>query len=110
MAEGTKRWMRLMVLFDLPVTSPVKKRAYVTFRKFLLKDGYDMLQWSVYARICRDSDGAEKHYKRLLAHLPPEGSVRCLQVTEKQFATMKHLVGKPTAQEERVTCEQVLLI
>jgi CRISPR-associated protein Cas2 len=43
--------MRLLVFFDLPMVTKAEKRAYVQFRKFLLNDGYDMIQWSVYGRI-----------------------------------------------------------
>ena len=109
MSLETRRWMRLMVFFDLPVTSPAKKRNYQVFRNFLLKDGYDMLQWSVYARLCNGQDAASKHYRRLLGHLPPEGSVRCMEITEKQFVAMRHLVGAPSPQEKTVNCEQLLL-
>lgn len=101
--------MRIMVFFDLPVTTTKKKRNYRLFRRFLLKDGYDMLQWSVYSRIVNGFDDAQKHLQRLESNLPPEGSVRCLQVTEKQFVAMKLLVGPPSFQEKKVNAEQILL-
>lgn len=102
--------MRILVFFDLPTTSPKAKREYVLFRRFLLKDGYDMLQWSVYGRIVNGADGLETHFKRLEANLPPEGSVRCLAVSEKQFAQMKLLVGAPKAQEKAVSAVQLVLL
>ena len=95
--------MRMMVFFDLPVVTKAERRAYTVFRRFLLNDGYDMIQCSVYGRILNGSDAEEKHMKRLLANLPPEGSVRVLTVTEKQFASMKILVGLPLFQEKRST-------
>lgn len=101
--------MRLLVFFDLPVTTREKKRAYVLFRRFLIQDGYDMLQWSVYSRIVNGNDDAEKHQKRLTANLPKEGSVRCLQVSEKQFANMRLLVGERSFQEKKVNAVQLLL-
>lgn len=101
--------MRLIVFFDLPVTTRAKKRAYVVFRRFLLKDGYDMLQWSVYSRIVNNRDDADKHLKRLERNLPTEGSIRCLEVSEKQFANMKLLLGELSFQEKRVTADQMLL-
>ena len=94
--------MRMMVFFDLPVVTKAERRAYTVFRRFLLNDGYDMIQYSVYGRILNGSDAEEKHMKRLLANLPPEGSVRVLTVTEKQFASMKILVGLPLFQEKKV--------
>jgi len=92
--------MRMMVFFDLPTTSPSFKRAYTLFRRFLIQDGYDMLQWSVYARIINGEDMAEKHLARLTEHLPTIGSIRCMKVSEKQYAGMKIMVGKQTFHEK----------
>lgn len=101
--------MRMLVFFDLPVVTRPEKRAYTQFRRFLLNDGFDMIQFSVYGRILNGSDAQDKHFKRLIANLPPEGSVRLLTVTEKQFATMKLLVGMPLFQEKAVKANQMLL-
>lgn len=101
--------MRLLVFFDLPVTTPAYKRAYVLFRRFLLQDGYDMLQWSVYGRMVNGQDDAEKHLRRLESQLPRQGSVRCLQVSEKQFVSMRLLVGTRSFQEKKVNADQMLL-
>ena len=101
--------MRLLVLFDLPVGTRAERRAYTQFRRFLLNDGYDMIQFSVYGRIVNGNDAEQKHLKRLVDNLPPEGSVRCLSVTEKQFASMKLLVGLPLFQEKAVKANQMLL-
>lgn len=101
--------MRMMVFFDLPVVSKADRRAYTVFRRFLLNDGYDMIQYSVYGRILNGNDAEDKHMKRLLANLPPEGSVRVLTVTEKQYASMKLLVGMPLFQEKRVNASQIVL-
>ena len=109
MSREVRRFMRMIVFFDLPVTTPAKKRAYTLFRRFLLKDGYDMLQWSVYGRIANGQDVVEKHLQRLSANLPKEGSVRCLLVSEKQFSAMKLLVGERSFQEKKVNAAQILL-
>ena len=101
--------MRLIVFFDLPTTSKAYKRAYVLFRRFLLNDGYDMLQWSVYSRVVNGFSDAETHLKRLEANLPSEGSIRCLQVSEKQFANIKLLLGTKKPQEKKVNAQQLLL-
>jgi CRISPR-associated protein Cas2 len=101
--------MRILVFFDLPVVTRAERRAYTVFRRFLINDGYDMLQFSVYARILNGRDAEEKHYQRLSANLPPEGSIRVLTVTEKQYAGMKMLVGLPLFQEKKVNSQQMLL-
>lgn len=109
MGTETRRFMRLMVFFDLPVVLKADRRAYTVFRRFLLNDGYDMLQFSVYGRILNGADAERKHMQRLMQNLPPAGSVRVLSVTEKQFASMKLLVGLPLFQEKRVNAAQMLL-
>lgn len=101
--------MRLLVFFDLPTVTKAEKRAYVQFRKFLLNDGYDMIQWSVYGRILNGADAERKHLARLTENLPPKGSVRALTVTEKQYASMRLLVGAPPFQEKKVPATQMLL-
>jgi CRISPR-associated protein Cas2 len=101
--------MRMMVLFDLPVVSKTDRRNYAQFRRFLLNDGYDMIQFSVYGRIVNGRDAEIKHMRRLTEHLPPHGSVRVMTVTEKQYAGMQLLVGLPLFQEKRVSAQQSLL-
>ncbi len=101
--------MRILVFFDLPVVTKTERRAYTVFRRFLLNDGYDMIQYSVYGRIVNGTDAEAKHIKRLIDNLPPAGSVRVLSVTEKQFAAMKLLVGLPLFQEKTVNAQQILL-
>lgn len=96
-----------MVLFDLPVVSKSERRYYAKFHTFLKKDGYDMLQFSIYARICNGQDAVKKHMQRLKANLPPEGSVRCMQVTEKQYAEIAILVGTKTEKEKTVYTKQL---
>jgi len=102
------RFMRILVFFDLPVATKENRRSYTRFRKFLIADGYDMLQLSVYSRIVNGEDAVDKHLKRLQASLPPEGSVRFLQVTEKQYMAMKLLIGPRTVREKIVATQMTL--
>lgn len=100
--------MRILVMFDLPVLTKPDRRTASLFRHFLLNDGYHMLQFSVYGRICKGEDTVEKHLRRLNAALPPKGSVRVLQITEQQYTRMQLLIGKPQKEEE-LGAEQLLL-
>ncbi len=109
MSAETRRYMRILVFFDLPMVTRTERRAYTIFRRFLINDGYDMIQFSIYGRILNGNDAEQKHMKRLVDNLPPAGSVRCLSVTEKQFASMKLLVGLPLFQEKAVKAQQMLL-
>ena len=110
MSKETKRIMRLMVFFDLPMVTKEQRREYTKFRNFLLKDGYNIVQFSIYSRIIYGADSAEKHEKRVEAHVPPVGSVKSLLVTEKQYAGMNILVGKPTKQDKKVNADQLILL
>lgn len=109
MSSETRRFMRLMVFFDLPTKTKADKRAYTLFRRFLIQDGYDMIQWSVYGRIVNGFDDAQNHLKRLEKNLPEYGSIRCLQVSEKQYANIKLLVGTQKHQEKMVNADQLIL-
>lgn len=95
------RYMRLIVFFDLPVMTSRERREYTRFRKFLLKDGYTMMQYSVYSRICNGQDNIQKHIRRLKAHIPSvEGSIRSIAITERQYEKMEVLLGTKTVEEE----------
>jgi len=104
------RTMRLLVMFDLPVTSKKDRHNYAVFRHFLVKSGYFMLQFSVYSRITRNHDDAAKQISILKKNLPPKGSVRVMQVTEKQFAAMEILVGERTREEDFLKPKDILEI
>lgn len=101
--------MRLLVFFDLPVVKKEDRREYQKFRNFLINDGYVMIQYSVYSRICNGLDGVNKHMSRLKRNLPSKGSVRYLEITEKQYCSMKFLVGKEKLQEKKINSHQLSL-
>jgi CRISPR-associated protein Cas2 len=103
------RFMWLFVFFDLPVGTKTDRRNATRFRKFLKDDGFMMLQWSVYARVVRAEEGAEKHVGRVTKNLPPRGSVRTLQVTDRQYARMRLLLGEATFNEKKAPQQLVLL-
>ncbi len=89
-----------MVFFDLPVVGKEDRKRYSAFHRFLIKDGYDMVQFSVYARICNGQDALDKHVARLIAVTPKQGSVRYMQVTEKQFAGIHVVAGQKKPKED----------
>ena len=101
--------MRLLVFFDLPVQTKEQRRAATGFRNFLLKDGYHMLQFSVYARVCNGNDAVQKHKQRLYACLPNNGSIRLLTITEKQYQSIEILLGELTQQDSDFICEQLTI-
>lgn len=103
------RFMWLFVFFDLPVGTKEQRRRATQFRKFLKDDGYMMLQFSVYARVCRGQDAVEKHVKRARGILPKEGSIRSLQITDRQFGRMELMLGTAPKNEQVGSSQMVLL-
>lgn len=101
------RFMRILVFFDLPVKTGAERREASRFRNFLLRDGYQMLQYSVYVRVCNGCDAVEKHRERVKNNLPDNGSVRLLVITEKQYESIDILLGKLTEADESFQCEQL---
>jgi len=99
--------MWLIVMFDLPVDTKKARKQYTDFRKRLLKDGFARMQFSVYVRHCASEENAEVHSGRVGAFVPPEGEVRVLRITDKQYERMQIYWGrkrkvpeKPPAQLE----------
>lgn len=109
MSVGGERFMRLIVFFDLPTLTKQDRKNASRFRKFLINDGWIMLQLSVYSRICKGQDSINKHIKRIKSLIPKEGSVRMLTITEKQYASMEILVGS-AKKEEEIGEKQLLLL
>lgn len=103
------RILWLFVFFDLPVGTKAQRRAATRFRNFLKDDGYMMLQYSVYARVCRGEDAVDKHMARICKQLPAKGSIRALQVTERQYARMRLLLGD-AQKNEKIAPTQLLLL
>lgn len=101
--------MRVLVFFDLPVTSKQERKEATRFRKELLNDGFFMIQFSLYGRICNTIESARMHEDRIAKKVPKLGSVRSLIVTEKQYASMNILVGSPKKKDKKIETEQLFL-
>lgn len=102
--------MRMLVFFDLPVKEKSEQKAATRFRNFLIKDGYYMVQFSVYARVCNGHDSVRTHKQRLAANLPDNGSVRLLVITEKQYESIEILLGNLKTEDTPVVYEQLTLL
>ncbi len=86
--------MWLFVFFDLPVTLKKDRKAASRFRKDLLKDGFSMMQFSVYNRHCASKESANVHLKRVKGLMPERGQISILQVTDKQYGNIMNYWGK----------------
>ena len=91
--------MWVLALFDLPVDKPESRKEYTRFRKELLKDGFTMMQYSVYQRHCASLENAHVHMHRMGAEVPPRGEVRFLIITDHQFGKILTFRGKKRAPE-----------
>lgn len=103
------RILWLFVFFDLPVSTKPQFKAANKFRNFLKDDGFMMLQFSVYARVCRGEDAVDKHIARVCQNLPSTGNVRALRVTDRQMAAMRLLLGTK-AENEEIGENQLILL
>ncbi len=86
--------MRIFVFFDLPMDSLEEKREYRKFRKALIKNGFIMMQESVYCKLMT-TPSVENSVKNMIQmNKPSKGVVQTLVVTEKQFVKMEYVVGE----------------
>lgn len=100
------RFMRMVVFFDLPILTIEERRAYSRFRKALIKNGFIMMQESVYCKLMTSPTMEGSVRGMLEKNRPDKGLVQTLLVTEKQFVKMDFLVGESRSEyvdsEERV--------
>ena len=88
------RFMRLIVFFDLPMLSDNDRREYARFRKFLISNGFIMMQKSVYSKLVVNNVTSDLMKIKVKNNLPDSGLVQLLEITENQFSKIEYLVGK----------------
>lgn len=88
------RIMWVLVFFDLPTETKKDRKAYTDFRKKLVKDGFNMFQFSIYVRHCASAENADVHIKRVKKSLPEFGHVGILCITDKQFGSIELFYGQ----------------
>ena len=102
------RYMRVMVLFDLPVTTDQGMKEYRKFRKYLIKSGYLMMQESVYCKLAQNDTAADILIDNIKKNKPSDGLVQVLKLTEKQFSRIEYIVGE--ANSEVINSDERLVI
>lgn len=88
------RYMRSLLMFDLPVETANQRREYRRFIKFLKKEGFIMFQESIYVKLSINESGVKLMKERLKAHVPSKGLVSMITITEKQFQNIDFLQGE----------------
>ncbi|MFA6766138.1 MAG: CRISPR-associated endonuclease Cas2 [Clostridia bacterium] len=94
--------MRIFVFFDLPVKTMSQRRKATRFRNDLLKEGFYMMQYSVYVRVCHNIESCYKYMSRVKKMAPKVGCIRILPITEKQHQDMVIVTGKRKEEEKEV--------
>ena len=87
--------MRVIVMFDLPVVTAEERSAYNRFRRDLIKEGFLMMQESVYCKLAINAVSAELVKQRVKRIKPSKGVIQLLIVTEKQYSQIEYLLGGP---------------
>ena len=82
------------MLFDLPMQSSRERRQYSVFHKFLLKNGFIMMQKSVYTKLVLNNVISAAVRRKVYENLPTSGIVELLEITENQFSRIEYLVGE----------------
>lgn len=83
-----------MVFFDLPMITNSDVKEYTRFRTFLLKNGFMMMQKSVYSRLILNNNSAKLLRDQIIKNLPSSGLVQLMLITEKQYGDIEYLIGK----------------
>ena len=86
--------MWMVVMFDLPVIEKNERKDATRFRTNLLDWGFEMCQFSVYARFCTSQAQIDTLVKQVEFALPEGGNVNVLFFTDKQYERIISFRGK----------------
>lgn len=103
------RFMRMLVFFDLPVVTCADKKEYRHFHTYMVKDGYLMVQESVYSKLVTNYGACELEMDKLKKNKPKKGLVQCLIITENQFAGITYICGESPYRECNTTDRLVII-
>lgn len=87
------RYMRILLFFDLPVTTSADRHEYNVFHRYLIKNGFMMMQESVYCKLTLNASATQAVIANLYKNKPADGLVQVLTVTENQFARLEYILG-----------------
>ncbi len=85
-------------------------RTYNAFHKYLIKQGYMMMQFSIYCKLFGNRDAAVQHVQTLKKDLPLKGQIRVMMVTEKQYSKIQLLVGEVSNQESTINADSFIIL
>ena len=108
--QSRLRMMRILLMYDLPSTTKAAQKIYREFNGFLLKNGFYMIQESIYCCFAKSYITAKLIITKVKKHSPKLGDVRCLMITEKQYQEITLFSGRKSFQEELFSPEPILEI
>lgn len=86
--------MWIFVMFDLPVGTKKQRDEATGFRNFLLDKGFEMCQFSVYARFCSGKQQYEAFVRHIQQAAPERGDIHILAFTDKQYEKIIRISGQ----------------
>jgi CRISPR-associated protein Cas2 len=84
------RLMWILVMFDLPTETKAQRKAAESFRNYLLDEGFERSQFSIYARFINGKEAFESRVRRIERALPARGDVQILTLTDRQYRDIVH--------------------
>ncbi len=102
------RVMRTMVFFDLPNVYLRDKKNYIKFRKYLINEGFIMMQESVYSKIALNSQQSGLLINRIRKNAPKKGIIQVMTITEKQYSQIEYIIGE--TQNKIIDTEDKLIV
>ncbi|HWK44500.1 MAG TPA: CRISPR-associated endonuclease Cas2 [Stellaceae bacterium] len=100
--------MWIFVMFDLPVDTKQHARDAAKFREFLLDEGFEMSQFSIYARFCNGKEQVETYLRRIESNLPERGDIHVLTFTDKQYENIVRFSSQ-RRQRQRKNPDQLVM-
>ena len=104
------RFMRIILFFDLPITTVAGKREYRRFIKYLESDGFIRIQYSVFCKLCINTDSARTVSKRLMHECPKDGDIRFIIITESQYQSITNVNESYSLQELITMTDRCIVI
>ena len=82
--------MWMLVMFDLPTDTKLQRKAATSFRNFLLDQGFERSQFSVYARFVNGKEAFRTRVNQIERNIPAMGDIQILNFTDRQYRDIIH--------------------
>lgn len=101
--------MRVIVFFDLPTLTSKDRREYRQFRKFLVKEGFIMMQESIYSKVALNNTTANLIKHKVRKNKAKGGLIQMMTITEKQYGNIEFVSGDISSKTINDTNRMVIL-